>query len=425
MENLDPKRRKELIEQIRAILIQTEDTKQKHEIYNQFINECKASNLTEDDFYKKVLKEAHKSIDWNYIEEEKKRKVETQNKLEAELAEQDNLIQSAPRYIDRLIKIAFEDGVVDAIELKQIFDKATELSLDINILGDKIDSLLDEQKFKSYPKADFNASTLKDTLLSTNWYDEAHYQKLTTPIENIASKSPWKTIVISLVFLCIAGIGGYYVYNNIRNKSLGEGAKPIATINNSNNTSDSKPNPTGNNPNISSNNSEYSPGFYKCKNNRGYFYNSPEFNNRTKAYLVLGDMINIETISNDKKFGYGVFTNSLGQETKGWLELEDLDFKSSNISNSSVPGKYPIGSQRRINENDLRGLSQRELLIMKNEIYARNGYKFSLVPWVVDYFNSQSWYVNSANSNTNATDVYNEMNEDEKYNIDFIGKYIH
>ncbi len=56
-----------LIEQVRAILIQTEDSKPRHEIYNQFVNEAKANNLTEVDFYKKVLKAAHKSIDWNFI----------------------------------------------------------------------------------------------------------------------------------------------------------------------------------------------------------------------------------------------------------------------------------------------------------------------------------------------------------------------
>lgn len=572
-----------LIEQVRAILIQTEDTKQRHEIYNQFINECKANNLTEDDFYKKVLKVAHKSIDWNYIEEEKKRKVETQKKLETELAEQENLIQSAPRYIDRLIKIAFDDGVVDAIELKKIFDKAAKLSQDINGLANKIDSLFDERKYKSYPKADFDATTLKDTLLSTNWYDETHYLKLTTPIENIPSKSPLKIIVISLAFLFIAGIGGYYMYNNIHGKSSvgNDGTKPTITNISPSNTQDSKSNSPGNNNqnisfnepfipvnsvgassylkpvnsrrynpdnaidelletwwspetdskngcwlrvnfngiykvssieiipgshttnhpnygnlwtknnritqielgfsdgtnqainlsdqdgvqaiqlqpvnssyiilkptnwitgsewndiciswfkakgiavNISSNNSAYKTGLYKCRSNRGYFYNSPDLNNQTKAYLVLGDIVTIETISNDNMFGYGVFTNSIGQKTKGWLAIEDLEFNSGNVSNTTVPGRYPQGSQRKLYDNDLKGLSQRELLIMKNEIYARNGYKFSLVPWVVDYFNSQSWYVNSANSNTNATNVYNEMNEDEKYNIDFIGKYIH
>lgn len=59
-----------LIEQVRAVLIETEDAIAKHEIYNRFINECRAYSLSEDDFYKNVLKPAYKSIDWNELEEQ-------------------------------------------------------------------------------------------------------------------------------------------------------------------------------------------------------------------------------------------------------------------------------------------------------------------------------------------------------------------
>lgn len=37
-----------LIEQVRAVLIETENSKPKHELYNQFINECKSNELTEN-----------------------------------------------------------------------------------------------------------------------------------------------------------------------------------------------------------------------------------------------------------------------------------------------------------------------------------------------------------------------------------------
>jgi len=202
-----------LIDQVRAILIQTEDKKQKHEIYNQFINECKVNSLTEDDFYKKVLKIAHKSIDWNYIEEEKKRKVEIQKKLSAELAEQEHLIQSAPIYIDRLVKTAFEDGVVEAGELKKIFEKAVTLSQDIHALAEKIDALFDERNYKSYPKANLDAPTLKETLCSSNWYNADHYTKLTTPPPPPPEPFPWKIVITSSVLiLVIGGIIGYQFF---------------------------------------------------------------------------------------------------------------------------------------------------------------------------------------------------------------------
>lgn len=199
-----------LIEQVRAILIQTEDEKPRYEIYNQFINECKANNLTENDFYKKVLKPAHKSIDWNYIEEEKKRKKETQKKLEAELTEHENLIQSAPIYIERLIKTAFEDGAVEAGELNKIFEKAKKLSQDTNALAEKIDALFDERKYKSYPKANLDAPTLKETLCSSNWYNEKLYIKLTTPPPPPSKPFPW--FIVSISFLLILSVSGFIGY---------------------------------------------------------------------------------------------------------------------------------------------------------------------------------------------------------------------
>lgn len=208
MENIET-----LTEQVRAILIQTEDKKPKHEIYNQFVNECKANNLNEDDFYKRVLKIAHKSIDWEYIEEEKKRKEETQKRLEVELAEQENLIQSAPKHIDRLIKIAFEDGTIEANELRKIFAKAAKLLQDTNTLADRIDALLDEKKYKSYPKANFDAPSLKDTLMSTNWYNEQNYTRLTTPPPPPKEPFPWKIVITSIaLFILIGGIIGYQFF---------------------------------------------------------------------------------------------------------------------------------------------------------------------------------------------------------------------
>ena len=57
----------------------------------------------------------------------------------------------------------------------------------------------------------------------------------------------------------------------------------------------------------------------------------------------------------------------------------------------SVPGKYPEGSTRLLNYDDVAGKSAWELKIMKNEIYARHGYIFK-TPELRSYFESQSWY---------------------------------
>lgn len=197
-----------LIEQVRSILIQSEDTKPKHEIYGQFINECKSNNLTEDDFYKKILKVAHKSIDWNFIEEEKKKKerekIEKEKKekeIEKELEEVKKQIKYAPHFIDRLIKTAFESDVVTKEELARIFDKAERLSQDTYELAEKIDALLNEKKYKSYPKADFDLPSLRQTICSTDWHSEERFQKLTTPPPE---PFPWKVVVTASLLILFA-----------------------------------------------------------------------------------------------------------------------------------------------------------------------------------------------------------------------------
>lgn len=205
-----------LIEQVRAILIQTEDTKPKHEIYNQFINECKANSLTEQDFYMKVLKVAHKSIDWNYIEEQKKKKenerIEKEEKekaIEIELEEVKKQIKYAPKFIDRLIKSSFDDEVVEKEELISIFDKAERLSQDTYALAERISNLFDEKNFKAYPKANYDLPSLRQTICSTNWHSNERYLKLTTPPP---PPFPWKKLMVATTLLLIAGGALFYIF---------------------------------------------------------------------------------------------------------------------------------------------------------------------------------------------------------------------
>ena len=206
-----------LIEQVRAVLIQTEDSMPRHEIYNQFVNEAKANNLSEDDFYKKVLKAAHKSIDWDYIEEqkhqkerEKKEKEEKEKAVERELEEIKKQIQYAPQFIDRLIKTAFDDNVVEKDELVRIFDKAERLSQDTYQLAEKISALFDEKNFKAYPKANYDLPSLRQTLCSTDWHSQERYNRLT---EIPKEPFPWKVAVAAFcLILVVVGALSYLFY---------------------------------------------------------------------------------------------------------------------------------------------------------------------------------------------------------------------
>lgn len=76
-------------------------------------------------------------------------------------------------------------------------------------------------------------------------------------------------------------------------------------------------------------------------------------------------------------------------------------------------------SERRLVEEDLVGKTKKELEIMRNSIYARYGYKFKRED-LLDYFSQYSWY-NPITNDMGA--IYNKMNDNEKYNIEFIKKH--
>lgn len=274
--------------QIRTYLVQLEGQKNKHEVYTYFIKECKAFSLTEDGFYRQIFTVAYKSIDWQYIEASRKRKLQTRKKLESELSEPESKISSVPRYIERLVKTSFEGSMVLASDLRKIFEKAKNLALDTEALAEKIDAFFDENKYKAFPKADFDAPTLQDTLLSTNWYNEPHYLKMTTPEKNQGKAFSWKIpLLLGSVVILIIGIAAYFVLSK---------------------------------------NKHYEIGSYKCHSKKGYFYNSPDFKSKSDIYLTAEDRIDIEKLSSDSLFGYGVFSDTQSEQKKGWLIMDGLDF---------------------------------------------------------------------------------------------------
>ncbi|MBM3454835.1 MAG: YARHG domain-containing protein [Bacteroidetes bacterium] len=57
-----------------------------------------------------------------------------------------------------------------------------------------------------------------------------------------------------------------------------------------------------------------------------------------------------------------------------------------------IPGIYPHASERLLTASDLVGMDSWDLIIIRNEIYARHGYIFKLQK-LKDYFSKQSWYV--------------------------------
>jgi hypothetical protein len=90
----------------------------------------------------------------------------------------------------------------------------------------------------------------------------------------------------------------------------------------------------------------------------------------------------------------------------------------------AIPGKYPFASTRYLYDSELARLSQWELKIMRNEIYARRGYLFHKNPEMMRYFLSQEWYNNIPNKIDDGEYIFNKLLTDiEKANINLIKKY--
>lgn len=79
-------------------------------------------------------------------------------------------------------------------------------------------------------------------------------------------------------------------------------------------------------------------------------------------------------------------------------------------------GKYLQASERLLTEADFKGLTKKDLQIMRNEIFARYGYQFKTKE-MRDYFKKQEGYT------ADFDDVQAFLDEVEKKNIEFIKKY--
>jgi hypothetical protein len=89
---------------------------------------------------------------------------------------------------------------------------------------------------------------------------------------------------------------------------------------------------------------------------------------------------------------------------------------SSKSERSRFPGVFPQASLRLLSEEEVARLSNEQLSLMRNEIFARHGYIFKTRKWI-DHFSRQSWY------RPLYSDVNNLLSRIEKANINLIKRY--
>ncbi len=98
--------------------------------------------------------------------------------------------------------------------------------------------------------------------------------------------------------------------------------------------------------------------------------------------------------------------------------LKETNAEETNLSEYIIPDS----NSRYLTENDLEGLSQDEVCLARNEIFARYGRKFR-TDWIRDYFLSTSWYEEQYEPDefdAISNDIFNEY---EKENIRIIVAY--
>ena len=107
----------------------------------------------------------------------------------------------------------------------------------------------------------------------------------------------------------------------------------------------------------------------------------------------------------------------LGDDYSAVME-EYREEEGASEQTSAQQGEYilPDSSSRLLTEADIAGLSDSELELARNEIYARHGRRFD-TPEIMEYFETKSWY--SGTIEPEDFD-YSVLSEIERANVDFL-----
>lgn len=144
------------------------------------------------------------------------------------------------------------------------------------------------------------------------------------------------------------------------------------------------------------------------------WYRSINNNTRATAAITELEHKNIQLIKERENALANRNSNRVTDDTTPGKE----ESNESNESNAYSIGKYPFTATRKLTESDLRGLSEWDLKIMRNEIYARHGYTFSTNS-MKEYFGKQEWYYPKNDNDA----VLKSLSEIENYNIMFIRRH--
>ena len=114
---------------------------------------------------------------------------------------------------------------------------------------------------------------------------------------------------------------------------------------------------------------------------------------------------------NNKQGDFGIGYFSINRQENG-NEIHSISYHDKTEIN--IPGEYPEASFVKLEKEELQMHSTRDLRLIRNEIFARNGHIFIENGHMDTYFSKQSWYKKIKKI------TLNDLNDIEKHNIKLI-----
>ena len=163
----------------------------------------------------------------------------------------------------------------------------------------------------------------------------------------------------------------------------------------------------------------------KCKAewSNGEFKFIPSEEGISELYRHLSKTMGVEYNRNNWNFclaeGVGIRALIITNDLLSYSDVF-VDTKSANrtaTGGTVPPGRWPKGSRSLLTRNELSKMSEQDIIMMENEILARNGASFR-DSTTQNYFNSQPWYHPAEYS------IGRDMSDIEEQNMQTISYYI-
>ena len=138
------------------------------------VEEAKELGLTDRDVAR-LMPEIDQSINWAQVRKEKDAAEALLAEARMQEADHQKEINEAPVFLDTIIDLAFENGVLSEADLATIFLRAETLKQNTYALASEIKKRLDARSYRPYPAPKLDATSLQAILMSTSWYSAGKF----------------------------------------------------------------------------------------------------------------------------------------------------------------------------------------------------------------------------------------------------------